>query len=132
MRELEFGKSNNKFIRYTDHQGNASRAGCRLRQYAAQSQRSSRTCFFFTRNVVLLKDNSGCTGIGEVPGGERIRQTLEDSKSMVIGQPIGEFKSILGAVQRRFANLDSGGRGIQTFDPKKPSMVRPRQNIKWR
>ena len=31
----------------------------------------------FTRNVVLLKDNSGCTGVGEVPGGERIRQTLD-------------------------------------------------------
>jgi len=70
----------------------------------------------FTRNVVLLKDNSGYTGVGEVPGGERIRQILEDSKSMVIGRPIGEFKSILGAVKQRFANLDSGGRGIQTFD----------------
>jgi glucarate dehydratase len=30
----------------------------------------------FTRNVVVLKDNLGHTGVGEVPGGERIRQTL--------------------------------------------------------
>ena len=29
----------------------------------------------FTRNVVILKDNAGNTGVGEVPGGARIRQT---------------------------------------------------------
>ena len=31
---------------------------------------------FFTRNLVVLKDNAGRTGVGEVPGGEGIRQTL--------------------------------------------------------
>ena len=36
---------------------------------------------FFTRNIVILKDNAGHTGVGEVPGGERIRQTLEDARS---------------------------------------------------
>lgn len=36
---------------------------------------------FFTRNIVILKDNAGHTGVGEVPGGERIRQT--DRKSVV-------------------------------------------------
>ena len=45
---------------------------------------------FFTRNVVILKDNSGRTGLGEVPGGEKIRQTLEESKPLVIGKSIGE------------------------------------------
>ena len=35
---------------------------------------------FFTRNLVILKDNAGHTGVGEVPGGERIRQTLEDAQ----------------------------------------------------
>ncbi len=40
----------------------------------------------FTRNLVILKDNAGHTGVGEVPGGERIRQTLDDSKSLVLGQ----------------------------------------------
>jgi glucarate dehydratase len=29
---------------------------------------------FFTRNVVILRDNAGHTGVGEVPGGEQIRQ----------------------------------------------------------
>lgn len=33
---------------------------------------------FFTRNIVIIKDNSGHTGVGEIPGGEKIRKTLED------------------------------------------------------
>src|SRR6478672_883377 len=40
---------------------------------------------FFTRNVVVLRDNSGRTGVGEVPGGEKIRQTLEESVALVMG-----------------------------------------------
>ncbi|HWD94150.1 MAG TPA: enolase C-terminal domain-like protein [Verrucomicrobiae bacterium] len=71
---------------------------------------------FFTRNLVLLKDNSGCTGLGEVPGGEKIRQTLEASKPFVIGRPISAHNSVLNAVRQEFANLDAGGRGLQTYD----------------
>lgn len=29
---------------------------------------------FFTRNIVIIKDNSGHTGVGEIPGGEKITQ----------------------------------------------------------
>jgi glucarate dehydratase len=71
---------------------------------------------FFTRNIVILNDNAGHTGIGEVPGGERIRQTLEDAKALVVGQPIGGYHGILNAMQKRFADRDAGGRGLQTFD----------------
>ena len=71
---------------------------------------------FFTRNVVILKDNSGRTGLGEVPGGEKIRQTLEESKSFVVGKPIGDYNSILNSVREKFADRDVGGRGIQTYD----------------
>src|SRR6202163_577667 len=71
---------------------------------------------FFTRNVVILRDNAGHTGVGEVPGGERIRQTLEDARQLVLGQPIGRHNNILGAVRKRFADRDTGGRGLQTFD----------------
>ena len=42
----------------------------------------------FTRNVVILKDNAGHIGAGEVPGGERIRQTLADARPLVVGQSI--------------------------------------------
>jgi len=71
---------------------------------------------FFTRNVVILRDNAGRTGVGEVPGGERIRQTLEDARPLVVGRPIGEYNLILSAVRKRFADRDTGGRGLQTFD----------------
>src|ERR1700758_3420172 len=71
---------------------------------------------FFTRNLVVLKDNAGNTGVGEVPGGEKIRQTLEDASDLVIGQGLGTWKNVLSTVGRRFADRDSGGRGLQTFD----------------
>jgi glucarate dehydratase len=71
---------------------------------------------FFTRNLVILKDNAGRTGAGEVPGGERIRQTLEDAKSLVLGKSVGNYNDILNAVRHRFANRDVDGRGLQTFD----------------
>lgn len=71
---------------------------------------------FFTRNVVVLQDNAGRTGVGEVPGGEKIRQTLEESRPLVVGQPVGSCDAVLADVQRRFGDRDAGGRGIQTFD----------------
>jgi glucarate dehydratase len=71
---------------------------------------------FFTRNVVLLQDNAGRTGAGEVPGGEKIRQTIEDARSLVIGQPVGAYERVLKTVHERFADRDAGGRGNQTFD----------------
>jgi glucarate dehydratase len=71
---------------------------------------------FFTRNIVILKDNAGHTGVGEVPGGEGIRKTLEDAKALVVGQPIGNYNNIMNTVRNRFADRDSGGRGLQTFD----------------
>lgn len=70
----------------------------------------------FTRNIVILRDSAGRTGVGEVPGGERIRQTLEESRAFVIGQPIGAYHTVLNAVRRQFADRDTGGRGLQTFD----------------
>ncbi|MDB5886522.1 MAG: D-glucarate dehydratase [Polaromonas sp.] len=71
---------------------------------------------FFTRNLLILTDSAGRTGVGEVPGGEKIRQTLEDAKSLVVGQPIGSYLSLLQQMHRQFAGRDSGGRGLQTFD----------------
>lgn len=71
---------------------------------------------YFTRNIVILKDNSGNTGVGEVPGGEKIRQTLEDAKPLVIGKTLGEYKNVMTAVRQNFADRDAGGRGLQTFD----------------
>ncbi|MGJ5006508.1 glucarate dehydratase [Bradyrhizobium oligotrophicum] len=71
---------------------------------------------FFTRNIVILADNSGRTGVGEVPGGEKIRRTLEDAKSLIVGQSIGACNTILATMRTTFADRDAGGRGKQTFD----------------
>ena len=71
---------------------------------------------FFTRNLLILTDNAGRTGVGEVPGGEKIRQTLDDARALVVGQPIGAHQRVLQQVQARFADRDAGGRGQQTFD----------------
>jgi glucarate dehydratase len=71
---------------------------------------------FFTRNLVILTDNSGHTGVGEAPGGEKIRQTLEDARDLVVGRTIGACNSILAAMRNEFIDRDAGGRGKQTFD----------------
>src|SRR5690349_2185872 len=69
---------------------------------------------YFTRNLLLLTDSAGHTGVGEVPGGEKIRQTLEDAAELLIGRCIGEHLSLLQQAQRKFADRDAGGRGQQT------------------
>jgi glucarate dehydratase len=71
---------------------------------------------FFTRNLIVLTDSAGRTGVGEVPGGEKIRQTLEDAAPLVVGQPIGNVQAVLRSVREAFADRDAGGRGQQTFD----------------
>jgi glucarate dehydratase len=71
---------------------------------------------FFTRNLLILSDSAGRTGIGEVPGGEKIRKTLEDAATLAVGQPLGAHQRVLQQVQQAFADRDSGGRGLQTFD----------------
>ncbi len=71
---------------------------------------------FFTRNIVIMKDNTGNTGVSEVPGGEKIRQLLEKTKPLVTGRRLGLFNDILNAIREKYTDMDSGGRGNQTFD----------------
>ncbi|KAA0924527.1 MULTISPECIES: enolase C-terminal domain-like protein [unclassified Rhodococcus (in: high G+C Gram-positive bacteria)] len=71
---------------------------------------------YFTRNLVVLTDSDGRIGVGEVPGGEAIRQTLEDARVLVEGQGIGRYNAVLAEMRRTFADRDAGGRGAQTFD----------------
>jgi glucarate dehydratase len=71
---------------------------------------------FFTRNILILTDSAGRTGVGEVPGGEKIRQTLDDARELVVGRSIGDHQRVLRELHTRFADRDAGGRGLQTFD----------------
>ncbi|WP_420113617.1 enolase C-terminal domain-like protein [Pseudactinotalea sp.] len=71
---------------------------------------------YFTRNIVLVTDSEGRTGLGEVPGGETIRGTLVEAGEMLLGQPVARFGRLLRAISTTFADRDVAGRGQQTFD----------------
>jgi len=71
---------------------------------------------YFTRNLVIITDSAGHAGVGEVPGGENIRQVLEESRPLVEGERIAAYQQILNEVRNRFADRDTEGRGMQTFD----------------
>ena len=71
---------------------------------------------YFTRNLAILTDEAGNIGVGEVPGGEKIRQVLEEAISLVIGRETASYNAILNEIRRHFDDRDAGGRGLQTFD----------------
>ena len=71
---------------------------------------------FFTRNIAVVTDSEGREGLGEVPGGEAIRQTIADAGEILVGQPVAPFRSLLRRVATAYADRDAGGRGLQTFD----------------
>ncbi|WP_150256005.1 enolase C-terminal domain-like protein [Nocardiopsis deserti] len=71
---------------------------------------------FFTRNIAILTDSEGRTGVGEVPGGEPIRATIADAAELLVGRPVAQLNPLLRRVQDAFADRDRGGRGEQTFD----------------
>lgn len=71
---------------------------------------------FFTRNLVILTDSEGRTGVGEVPGGGAIQRTLEDARTIVEGRSVGAHHAVLADMRTAFADRDAGGRGAQTFD----------------
>jgi glucarate dehydratase len=69
---------------------------------------------FFTRNLVLLTDNAGNLGVGEVPGGEKIRQRLEESIPLVVGGTTANYNAVLNSIRKHFPENEA--RGNQTFD----------------
>ena len=71
---------------------------------------------FFTRNITLITDSEGRVGLGEVPGGEAIRQTIEEAGELLIGKPVAQYKSLLNQFRTKVSGKDVGGRGNQTFD----------------
>ena len=72
---------------------------------------------YFTRNIVILTDSTGETGVGEVPGGQKITQALEDVKELVLGTGIGAYKDTLHNISAWLAeHIRDDVRGQQTFD----------------
>jgi glucarate dehydratase len=71
---------------------------------------------FFTRNLLLICDNAGHTGAGEAPGGEPIREVIEQSRDLLVGAETSDRERIVNRVLNQFAHCDATGRGPQTFD----------------
>ena len=79
---------------------------------------------WFTRNLVIIQDSSGHTGVGEIHGGEFTRQSLCNMIPLVESQPIGKYRSILHSIRQatvRAANDD--GEGIQILNISKLKYV---------
>lgn len=79
---------------------------------------------FFTRNLVILKDSAGRTGIGEIHGGDYTCEALTSCIPLVVGKPIGMYRKILDSIHKasRRAKEDDG-EGIQSLDISKFKFV---------
>jgi len=73
---------------------------------------------YFTRNLVILKDNAGNTGVGEAPGGEVIYKTLTDAIPHVQGKQISILNKIVSQMHQGNLNSDfeTFGKGAWTFE----------------
>ena len=73
---------------------------------------------YFTRNIVILQDNAGNTGVGEAPGGEVIYKTLVDAIPHVQGKQISVLNKIVSQMHQGNLNTDSEtfGKGAWTFE----------------
>lgn len=67
---------------------------------------------FFTRNVVVLEDSAGNTGVGEVPGGNGILQALERAVPLVLGTEIGRYNRTLQTLRHSLGSA-AGANGQQ-------------------
>ncbi|HAE44358.1 MAG TPA: glucarate dehydratase [Lachnospiraceae bacterium] len=79
---------------------------------------------WFTRNLVILKDSSGNTGIGEIHGGDYTCEALRSCVPLVVGQPIGKYRAILDTIHKNTKKAkEDDGEGIQTLDISKLKFV---------
>ena len=79
---------------------------------------------WFTRNLVILKDNAGHTGIGEIHGGDYTCEALRSCTPLVVGQPIGRYRGILDDIHKNTKKAaEDDGEGIQTLDISKLKFV---------
>lgn len=78
----------------------------------------------FTRNLVILTDNAGHTGIGEIHGGDYTCDCLNAVRPLVEGQPVAHGRQILQKIHKLAGrSKDDDGAGIQTLDISKLKFV---------
>lgn len=79
---------------------------------------------YFTRNLVILKDSAGHTGIGEIHGGDYTCEALRSAAHFVTGQPTGKYRTILDRIHKAGTRAaDDDGEGIQSLDISKLKFV---------
>ena len=86
---------------------------------------------FFTRNVVVLTDNAGHIGVGEVPGGAGILQALNKAVSLVMGTETGRYNRTLNAVRAAIAG-GGGGRQHQVTSQAEAAVLKQPHEINLR
>lgn len=78
----------------------------------------------FTRNLVILTDNAGHTGIGEIRGGDYTCECLNAVKPLVEGQPVACCRQVLQRIHKLAQRAEGDdGEGIQTLDISKLKFV---------
>lgn len=77
----------------------------------------------FTRNLVLLTDSAGHTGVGEIHGGDYTCDCLNAVRPLVEGQPIAHARQILQTIHRLSRPGGDQGGDIQTLDISKLKFV---------
>jgi glucarate dehydratase len=71
---------------------------------------------WFIRTIVILEDDAGRVGLGEVPATQGILNTLEKCRELVEGQSVGHYKAIISRVRQATSGQAEDVRGNQTFD----------------
>lgn len=72
---------------------------------------------YFTRNIVILKDDSGNMGVGEIHGGEHTTNELNSYKKFVVGQEIANYRHVIRDIRKgRMRSTDDDGVGLQELN----------------
>jgi glucarate dehydratase len=70
----------------------------------------------FSRIVVIITDNAGREGIGEIPCSQPILNILSVMATPLHGESVENYRSIIRSLIDRHKQHDAEGRGHQTFD----------------
>ena len=77
---------------------------------------------WFTRNLVILTDSLGHTGIGEIHGGDYTCEALKSCIPLVVGQEIGRYRGIIDSIHKASTG-ETDTEGIQSLDISKLKFV---------
>jgi len=87
---------------------------------------------FFTRNLVLLEDSAGRTGMGEVPGGAGILRALENVVALVEGTQVGRYNRTLQSLRTSIANKNVSGQQYQVTSAAEAAVLKQPHEINLR